>query len=623
MDYDVIIVGAGFAGANLAYNLAKAGKEVLVVEAGPPIPRSREDYIENFWLNTFKSPSAPYPPNDNAGLEIKEAPSKTNAPRATIQDVTITANGAKTPQERNQQTYLTYDESGEVDYMQSPFSSTYERVAGGTGNHWMGTCLRMSEADFRLFDEYGVGKNWPKDIGAQELADDYAQAEARIGVSADANEQRSYTNAYFPNGYEYPMPALSRSLVDKRIASKVDGHVLTQDNETAAQVTGTPAGRNSRPYVGRRACHGNTNCTPLCPIQAKYDPTVTLSLALDTGKVHMMYKTVIDQVLLGSGSKVSGLHYKQYTDIGVPAGSGVTKEDMLGTEDTIFVLAANAIENAKIVLNSPGVANRNDLVGRNLMDHPVVLGWGLMPMDEAPVFGYRGPLSTSGVENLRDGDFRKERAAWRIEIGNEGWNWPAGDPFTSASDYIDRTNLSQTNPDKKLYLGSAFVGQANQILTRQFRMGFLVEQLPQAGNQVLLADGYVDNLGIKRPKIRYGIDEYTAKGFESAQEAATAVMDLLGVDKSQQFVSTGSTVKPRVTYNGTLYNYTGAGHLCGTHLMSDDPNDGVVDSYQKTWEHDNLYLVGCGSHPTVGTQNPTLTMMAMVFRTSKQILGQI
>ena len=56
--------------------------------------------------------------------------------------------------------------------------------------------------------------------------------------------------------------------------------------------------------------------------------------------------------------------------------------------------------------------------------------------------------------------------------------------------------------------------------------------------------------------------------------------------------------------------------------MSDDSNDGVVDPYQQSFEHDNLYLVGCGSHPTVGTQNPTLTMLAMAFRTSEHILGR-
>ena len=38
-------------------------------------------------------------------------------------------------------------------------------------------------------------------------------------------------------------------------------------------------------------------------------------------------------------------------------------------------------------------------------------------------------LSTSGIEDLRDGRWRKDRAAYRIEIGNEGWNFAiGGDP---------------------------------------------------------------------------------------------------------------------------------------------------------------------------------------------------
>ena len=39
------------------------------------------------------------------------------------------------------------------------------------------------------------------------------------------------------------------------------------------------------PYRNRRACAGNTNCIPICPIQAKYDPTITLNDAMDTGFV--------------------------------------------------------------------------------------------------------------------------------------------------------------------------------------------------------------------------------------------------------------------------------------------------------------------------------------------------
>jgi len=52
----------------------------------------------------------------------------------------------------------------------------------------------------------------------------------------------------------------------------------------------------------------------------------------------------------------------------------------------------------------------NDIVGRHLMDHPIQLSWALT---REPVFPYRGPLSTSGIETLRDGSFRSRRAADR------------------------------------------------------------------------------------------------------------------------------------------------------------------------------------------------------------------
>lgn len=340
-----------------------------------------------------------------------------------------------------------------------------------------------------------------------------------------------------------------------------------------------------------------------------------------------MYKTVVDQIIIGDNKQINGLHYKKYTDINVPAKSGVTMEGILGDSDTIFVLAAHAIENAKILLNSPWnqitSANSSRLVGKYLMDHPMLLAWGMLPLDKAQIFPYRGPLSTSGIENLRDGSFRSSRAAWRVEIGNEGWNWPIGDPFTSANDYIDKTNKSGTNKDNALYLGSAFIAKLNNVLTRQFRIGFLVEQPAQISNHVTLSSTYTDNLGIPRPRIQYSIDDYTGAGFQSALEASKSIMDLLDVQSDMQFFSIENQSDPHFTYGDTMYNYSGAGHLCGTHIMGDTAQNSVVDSYQKSWDHDNLYLVGCGSHPTVGTQNPTLTMLAMVFRTSRQILARL
>ena len=72
-------------------------------------------------------------------------------------------------------------------------------------------------------------------------------------------------------------------------------------------------------------------------------------------------------------------------------------------------------------------------------------------------------------------------------------------------------------------------------------------------------------------------------------------------------------------FEGKRYHFWGSGHLIGTHMMGTEASNSVVDEYQRTWDHDNLYLVGCGSQPTSATANPTLTMMALALRTAKRI----
>lgn len=617
--YDVIIVGSGFAGANLAYLLASDEKKVLIIEAGPGIEHSREDYLENFFLNTFKSPSSPYPPNDN-GLN----PSHTNVPRPTIQEL---VEGWDDPQ----LSYFVYTSTTES----QPFASTYERLAGGTGNHWMGTCLRMAPDDLQTGSLYGVGRDWP--INYNDLTEFYNQAEHLIGVSASVEEQNTAVGdqwtskgyEQFTPDYNYPMTPIPPSLVDQAWYA-VNGKVLTGDNPSGALVSSTPAGRNSQPYMNRRVCHGNTNCTPMCPIQAKYDPQFTLSLALDTGNVDMISKSVVDTINVDENGLVSELNYITYDDISVPAKTGATGNVTLAglndsAQPTVVVLAAHAVENARLLLNSAkywqkNIANTSDQVGRNLMDHPVYLTWGLMP-EGSRCYGYRGPLSTSGIENLRTSDpggFRSSRAPWRVEIGNEGWNWPIGDPYTTGLDFIYGTNVSQLNTGTNTILGNGqYQARLNDLLARQFRMGFLVEQPAIGDNRVTLSDSYEDNLGIPRPELHYILDNYTRQGFKSAAEAAGNIMAALGATK---YTKPNENAGTTFYLDGMYYNYQGAGHLCGTHIMGDDPANSVVDKWQRSHDHPNLYIVGCGSMPSIGTENPTLTMIALACRTARDIV---
>ncbi|WLH12988.1 GMC family oxidoreductase [Pseudomonas hefeiensis] len=603
---EVVIVGAGLAGSIIAYQLSMAGVDVLVLESGPEIPANRTQYLERFYTATLKTPESPYPPVSN--LDTPRNPAEQNAPRATIADLIL---GWDKPQV----SYLV--QKGPL-----PFTSTYERVGGGTTWHWVGTCLRMVPNDFRLKSKYGVGVDWP--ISYDDLQSAYCRAEAEIGVSANVADQ-AYLGMTFPEGYEFPMHSIPLSLVDGSFVTAVTGQSF---DGLPLVVSPTPAGRNSQPYAGRRVCAGNTNCTPICPIQAKYDATVTMNKALATGKVRILYKTVASKVTVGADKNINGVEFIQYQlGYGPATGTGVA----IGQR---YVIAAHAIETPKLLLNSvssawpKGVANSSGQVGRSLADHPIYLAWGLMPEGKA-VFPYRGPVSTAGIESLRDGDFRKQRAAWRIEIGNEGWNWPATDPYKTVADFIDGSNDGGANPlppakePQQVLYGTALVQKLNDIFIRQFRIGFLVEQVeddPDHANcYIVPSTEYKDRLGIPRPEIHYDLSAYTKEGFRQAKLLATHIIeDLLGAVELTKPLPPGL-----FTYQGVPYSFQGAGHLMGTYRMGDDPHKSVVDKYQRSWDHQNLFLVGDGVFPSTGTSNPSLTIAALSFQAGDTLANDL
>ena len=80
-------------------------------------------------------------------------------------------------------------------------------------------------------------------------------------------------------------------------------------------------------------------------------------------------------------------------------------------------------KNDALPFESKTVANSSGMVGKHLMDHPYYVAWGQLPMNGEQLWPYRGPLITSGIGDLCDGEFRDKRAAFRVDIGNEGWNF--------------------------------------------------------------------------------------------------------------------------------------------------------------------------------------------------------
>ena len=68
---DIVVVGSGVAGGLVAHQMALAGESVILLEAGPRIPRWQ--IVENFRNSPAKSdfsapyPSTPYAPHPEYG----------------------------------------------------------------------------------------------------------------------------------------------------------------------------------------------------------------------------------------------------------------------------------------------------------------------------------------------------------------------------------------------------------------------------------------------------------------------------------------------------------------------------------------------------------------------------
>lgn len=612
-DHDVIIVGAGISGAIMALELGKQGKRVLVLDAGPADPDSRRGYQDKFLRSVVKLPECPYPP-------YVDDPSNQNAPRANSHMLFNWPSYGNPDRDGqiakfNQSSHLTVSPGSAI-----PFLSTYERIVGGTTWHWLGTCLRLLPNDFKMQSTYGRGIDWP--IGYNDLIDDYGRAEHEIGVSADVADQKPIVT--FPSGYSYPMPRIAPTYSDNQLDAWMTGLRLGWLNNQMPRMTNTPQARNSIFHDGRRACAGNTSCIPMCPIQAKYDATITLQKAMNTKYVTVQARSVVTKVNIDSTTrKVASVDVTRYDST---AGGQLAKETLTATA---FVIAAHAIETPRLLLNSKspatpyGVANSSRQVGLNLMDHIVYLGWGL---SREPVYPNRGPRSSGGIETLRDGPFRKDFAAFRVDVGNEGWGWSDGDPNTMTNDFIDGTNKSGANPKCDTYYGGALVNELNGKLTRMVRFCYLVEQLPSLKNSVALSATARDGLGIPRPEITYNLDDYTFDGLASAAKATTAIFEKCGITDYtvlRDYAHDGDGYPTAVDSSGTPYNVYGAGHIAGTYRMGSKPSESVVNDRLQSHDHSNLFLLGSGVFPTIATGNPTLTIAALTYRASRELLKQL
>lgn len=529
---DVVIVGAGAVGGMAAYKLAQAGVKTLLLEAGPRIDRTAA--LSRFAESQHKGPDSPY---------------------------------ESTP-------YAPHPETDRFDQYfinEGPdrFIGTYLRGVGGTTWHFTGFATRLRPSDLRMHTQFGVGADWP--LSYEELDPWWEEAEKEWGVSGFEGVVHGA-----PRKVPYPMPGVPMTYMDKKVAEAVKPLGLT--------VEPFPHARNSVPFDGRPPCCGSSSCVPICPIQAKYDGSVHVTKAERAG-AQLVEQAVAYNIAVDNDRKITALHFKR------PDGSqGIAR-------GKIFIIAAHAIETPKLLLMSRGertpngVANSSDLVGRNLMSQASL---DTRALTAEPVYPYRGPITTAGIRELRDGEFRARHAAIGTSMLNRGWELAIG-PL----------ELSKQLAAKGLH-GERLKEELNRQLSRQLYLDTAAEMLPDPENRIVPDFEQRDALGLPRPRIRIKIDDYTKSGLAVARQRHEAICQALQCTDVYTEPISGSVAI-----------------IAGTTKMGTNPKTSVVDANMRSHDHPNLYLMGLGCFPTAPINPPTLTAVAMAIRSVKQIAADL
>ncbi|WP_170401417.1 GMC oxidoreductase [Ruegeria arenilitoris] len=130
--------------------------------------------------------------------------------------------------------------------------------------------------------------------------------------------------------------------------------------------------------------------------------------------------------------------------------------------------------------------------------------------------------------------------------------------------------------------------------TNRLVLTLVAEDLPIAENRVLLEED--------APVIEWtGHHPYAYRGLQRALDGLPGVIP----DELDS-----------VTAGGFLPSQA---HIQGTHRISTDPAEGVVDEYLRLHEVPNVFALGAGSFPTCSPANPTLTLSAMSLRAAEVV----
>lgn len=307
-----------------------------------------------------------------------------------------------------------------------------------------------------------------------------------------------------------------------------------------------------------------------------------------------------------------------------------------------YVLACGAIENARLMLasrqvESTGVGNQYDQVGRYFMEHPhgrigaietddPAAFWALYrkryPAGDVPV----APALVLPAEQQRRLGVLNSAVTLKLQKD------PARGNSISKKAYLNlKHSLSPSRSGRRLWqtwrgaqdwLQKRVSMPVLRVAARVNRMGLYViaraEQAPNPNSRVRLSMDK-DALGSPRADLDWQLCSLDKETMLKFGQTLGREFERLGLGKltTSEWLSDG---RPDWPVDVTVGNHPiGGYHHMGTTRMSSAPQQGVVDADCKVHGYHNLHIAGSSVFTTGGWANPTLTLLALSHRLASRL----